>query len=1590
MTPASPLAIDLNLLPARPGDWTFVLAGGLGRGVAEGLSALGFQVRAAEDFDQARAHCARGNSILVAEGTWFARHGADLARESGAGLPTVCQAVPCTHLRVAVTADAPFRDQIQLRRLGVRLLLDALDPGRLLAELAGLAWMPRTPYRVLLVDDDASVLALHSAMLRQAGFEVLALEDPVAALEFLGDFAPDACVLDVEMPLCQGPDLAALIRRDEALARLPILFISAFADVEHQLEARSAGGEDYLVKPVDARLLVSAVLARARHYRSLKTTSLERNDCVRAQQRLGESLELLRTVIDESPGIILLKDWDGRFLLGNKALADLYNTTPEALLGRDDGAFNPNAEQVAFYLENIRAVMRSGQTQVVLESSTDASTGEVRHYQSIKRPLTGPDGRPRILVIATDITDLKRSQARIEASEKQLGYALDATGEGVWDWDLTCDRVRHNLRWCSLLGIEDEDLEHSTDEFVRWLHPEDRDGVMHVMDACLKGWAEFDMEHRMVHRDGRVIWVSNRGQVVERAADGSALRMVGSVRDVTEKRLLMQELEAHRDHLEQLVAQRTSELTRALSLVESILEASDNGLLVVDLEGNILRWNQRFARMWRIPPTLIESGSDAEVMAWGMRQLVDPERFKSKVAALYRRPAVVSRDTIHFKDGRVIARFSHPQRMGDAIVGRVWSFLDITEQHAAEQRVLQLSQTVSDELERAEQQRRQLQTLLAAIPDLVWVKNPQGVYLSANPAFARWAGLAPEDLIGKTDEAFLPPEQAAKMRQDDLAAAQSDKPLIREDWITYQSDGQQGLLETIKTPVRDKDGELLGVLSIARDVMKSHLLLQELQQARAEAQQSNEAKSHFLANMSHEIRTPMNAIMGMANLCLNTDLDDRQRNYVEKIHAASDALLRIINDILDFSKIEAGKLEVEAIGFSLDAVFDQLSGLVALQAERGGIELVYDLAYELEQDARLLVGDPLRLGQVLSNLVGNAVKFSRGGHVIVRVAPVRQDAHGVTLRFTISDEGIGISPEQLANLFQPFTQADVSTTRRFGGTGLGLAISRRLVSMMGGTLEAESALGVGSRFHFELPFRTAGQDDRPERDQLVNQLAALAPPGDSGEPGAPLAALIVDDSVIAATALAERLRSLGLAAAVCASGADALLRLEAGSTPRYLACFIDGRLAGGEGHETLQLLRQRFAALGRVPPPMILLGAGGGQADAHDRSRDPDGVLPKPVSTRQLYAELSLHLGGDAASRPVPKARKPDVAPWARFHGLDILLVEDVALNREVIAELLASVGLRVRLAGNGAEALECVAQQRPDLILMDCQMPVMDGYSATERLRADPANRQLPIIALTANAFASEQARCLAVGMNAYVAKPMRLPVLFDALVLCLPDWQPRALATPAVNLDAGADGAPWPGIQTEIGLAHAGGRPNLYERALRHFRDSQGQQFSARFAEAQARGDWDTQHRLVLVLKGMAQAIGAQTLERLAGALLAGIIERDEPLCGHSLQALLAQLARILAGLEALDAERPPRRPALAAAARTFHPGDLAARLEKLLSLLEDQDTAASDLALGLQDEMRSSPHSRAWQAAMGAIQHYDFKSAVTHLKGMGVGRG
>ena len=650
----------------------------------------------------------------------------------------------------------------------------------------------------------------------------------------------------------------------------------------------------------------------------------------------------------------------------------------------------------------------------------------------------------------------------------------------------------------------------------------------------------------------------------------------------------------------------------------------------------------------------------------------------------------------------------------------------------------------------------------------------------------------------------------------------------------------------------------------------------ELLQAKDEAEAASRSKGMFLANMSHEIRTPMNAIIGLSDLALNNDPSPKLRDYLQKIHVSSLALLSITNDILDYSKVEAGRMELLVEPFNLEEMLENVLNLFIVRAEEKGLELVL----ELDPGApRRLIGDSLRLGQVLNNLVGNAVKFTEAGEIHVKVSQLAITHGYTTLNFSVRDTGIGMTPEQLSHLFQAFTQADGSITRRFGGTGLGLTISQGLVDMMGGHLTVQSQVGEGSLFEFTLllPFSTEQQTGR-----VPGQLQSMR-------------VLIVDDLDISRRMLRDMMVAWGFEVSEAATGVEALYCLRAANDAKldFELVLLDWKMPGLDGVQVARAIREMVGRAEILHAPVVIMVTAFSREKLLQAAGEtvPDDILVKPVMPSMLMNALTRLQGGN----PLQSLEaKPSLATMAApIHGARILLVEDNEVNQMVARDYLESAGLSVTVANNGREGLEMVHNGQYDAVLMDLQMPEMGGIEATRLIRREPRFATLPIIAMTAAVQEREREDCFAAGMNDHVGKPVLPQTLMAALLRCI---KPKALAGPGRLSSAEAGGLPaeLPGFDLEYIHIAIGANGDKLRYLLGRF----AEKFTgadARLRQLIENGQGSAAGDLLHALKGAAGAIGAMGLSQAAAALEQ---ELSESGCdGAIFMAFETNLARVLA---------------------------------------------------------------------------------------------
>jgi two-component system, sensor histidine kinase and response regulator len=691
--------------------------------------------------------------------------------------------------------------------------------------------------------------------------------------------------------------------------------------------------------------------------------------------------------------------------------------------------------------------------------------------------------------------------------------------------------------------------------------------------------------------------------------------------------------------------------------------------------------------------------------------------------------------------------------------------------------------------------------------------------------------------------------------------------------------------------VADRNKMLLAVnTELEHEIQK----LKEAEEAKSQAEAATKIKDEFLANMSHEIRTPMNAIIGLSHLCLQTAMSVKQQDYLKKINGSAKSLLGILNDILDVSKIEAGKMEIERITFELEEVMGNLATIVGNRAQEKNLEFLMQTAPEVPP---LLVGDPLRLSQVLINLAGNAVKFSQQGEVMVSVELARETSDQVILRFTVKDTGIGMSQKEIDKLFRPFTQADTSITRKFGGTGLGLTISKRLVEMMGGRIWVESTPGVGSEFIFIARFQKA-EKKLSYSHSALNDLRGLR-------------VLAVDHSENGAQILKSYLESFTLDVTVAGNSQEAIDLVRSANAERkpFGLVIIDCKIPEMDGMEVARKLREVTFLSFR---PKVLLITSGRQDEMSLQTDDEvvDGILAKPFQQSKFLDAVTRVSGRNVLSSGKFKIISEQLNPelLSQIRGARLLLVEDNEINRQVAQELLEGFGLDVTTAENGQEAIALLQEAEFDGVLMDMQMPVMDGVTATREIRKDPHFLKLPIIALTANVMVSEQNEFLDAGITDYIGKPIDP----DRLVTTLAKWvRPTQAGGSSPASQTVRDTAPeplpdLPGVNVAASVRRIGGNVALYRALLDKFRVNQGD-FDTSFRQALAAGDRVTAERLAHTLRGIAGTLGAANLQDSAMLLERSIKNGESAEVDSLLPRVDKELAAFISSIDqALEARR------------------------------------------------------------------------------------
>ena len=1401
---------------------------------------------------------------------------------------------------------------------------------------------------------------------------------------------------------------------------------------------------------------------------------------------------LLQTILDCAVDAIFVKDCEGRFLLFNRAAAVIFGRSAEEAVGNKvTDLLGEDASDKIRKLELY--VIETGNSSAIEE--TVAADGTVRTLLTTRSPYKDEHGQVIGLIgISRDITEKVLVEEELRKSQQRWRFALDGSGDGVWDWDMKTGHVYYSRQWKAMLGYGKDELGDTVSEWSDRVHPDDMPRCWETINNHFRGSTpDFVLEHRMRAKDGSWRWILDRGKVIERAEDGTPQRTIGTHTDVTERKNAEVDLYLERERL-------------ALAT-----ESSHLGVWDYNLDANTMLCDPCWYEIFGLDP----SSSVATIEAFNA--CLHPDDLERVTRE--RLTALANKEKIHRIEFRIqtpagetrwivsSARFLQAnERTPNRLVGVV---RDTTDRRIAEETLKSSYEALlqAERLARIGSWMLDLSTSRLVCSDMLNEMNglgpddppltpdrlrdllpPEGYEkvrsgierciasglpyevetahgrTDGTTYFAHIRGKANQDASGKTISVTgtvqdISEREEARARLAALADNLPNGAIYRlentaagEFALTYISGGiftfigiqaaeiiadqklfvqaingedlpryQEALALSFATRAlfdcqfraKTRAGETIWMHSrsaprfqadgttvwdgIMRDITEERQAAEILEQARDAAEAAEHAKSDFLATMSHEIRTPMNTVLGMTRLALQTELAPRQKNYLEKINTAANTLISIINDVLDFSKIEAGKLDLEETEFTLESVLESVAAVTAMRAEEKGLEIVYAVAPDVPER---LVGDSLRLGQVLINLVNNAVKFTDHGEVVVTIDRVPQSRiSAAMLQFAVRDTGIGLDSNQISGLFRAFSQADRDISRKYGGTGLGLAICKQLVERMGGMIWAISEPGKGSTFFFTM---RAALPIAPQSNRATTRQTNL-----KGR-----RVLIVDDNASAREILSQMVGHFGMQVEVVDSGASALKSLKLASQEQkpFELVLMDWRMPDMDGLDAAQRIR---ADKNLRETPAVLMVTAYGREEVLRRSEalGLQGVLIKPVTESVMFNTII-----DVLDHPhrinqddlitAPDEKPPTVETHAPFkekwleqlNRRRVLVVDDNALNREVVSDFLILAGVEVETASDGVDALSMLETADYEAVLMDVHMPVMDGLSAAREIRRHDRWSKLPIIALTAQARTEDRQASLAAGMNAHLTKPIDEMELYRTLCDLLPHI-PNSIGEHSISdgtalhqqaIEPVQADDPLPRLDLSAALARLGNNQERLSRLLHGFvRD-----FAAapvKLAKEHENGRLEEVAALAHAVKGAASYLdandlceSAESLEQAARRLDSNAVNEQVPVFRRHLEAVLRHLkvltqAAVSTGVSIVEVDIPMVLDLLTQTEPLLAKGDYAAQ-----PLLQDICVrVAGTTAATLAEEIRSHFDELELEAAISALQR--LKEALNpHGKG------
>ncbi|ABV85956.1 PAS domain S-box protein [Shewanella pealeana] len=1237
-------------------------------------------------------------------------------------------------------------------------------------------------------------------------------------------------------------------------------------------------------------------------------------------------------VLESAPEAMLIVEESGQLVFTNSRCQRLFGYDEQQMLAMSVDELVPEAVREQHADLRAQFVAEGQDRKMGLGKSLKARKsdgGEFPVEICLGLLPIADDGQRQVAATVRDMTleleiaqQIKDSESRFRGLVANIPGAVYRTRVGD-SWVM--EYISSNIS--DITGFPASDfIENSHRSFASLIIEQDLAATTQAIEQALLKQKSFEVQYRIKHRDGSIHWVHEKGKAIYND-DGVALWFDGSINDITSSKLAQEKIAQSQQQLETITESIPSTVyqlhwcnnkDRTFTFLSSACITTlgfhrDEVMSNFDLVAECIISEER--------SHIIEalSGKSSKGLQW-------TEEFR------YRHP---------IGDIRWLQAGAQGDLQADGCI--IWNgyLMDITDR-----------KQIDMDLEDREAHFRAL--FDNAGIGIVNV-DERGNILDCNEQFSLYMQTDVAHLKSRSFFDFQHNDDRDKARSVFAKLIEGGSDNILTELRLLNQSGECMWMDITLTKLQDKHGKLTSVVLSMANITSLKQLSVALKQAKDSADAANQAKSDFLANMSHEIRTPMNAIIGMSQLCLQTELDAKQQNYIQKIDRASKSLLGIINDILDFSKIEAGKLDIESVDFQLDTLLEDLSDMFSVKASDKRLELLFAVAPNIP---RHLLGDPLRLSQVLINLMNNAIKFTEQGEVLLSISQLERVEDDIVLRFSVRDNGIGLTEEQRNRLFKSFSQADTSTTRKYGGTGLGLAISKQLVELMGGEIGVESQFGNGSTFFFSVRLKVADNKLLKVKHEIEG-----------------MRILVADDNATARDILRTTLESMGFVVDAVKSGSDAIERCQ---HTHYPVALIDWQMPEMNGLEAAEVI---FAE--QETPPKVLIVSAHANAEFLEQIERSGiaGYITKPISASRLLDGIMSSLGKNGTMAVRRQGADISQELLGQLQGKRILLVEDNDMNQEVATEFLEQVGVVLSIADNGQIALEKLAMQSFDLVLMDCQMPVMDGYQATRELRKLPGLANLPVIAMTANAMAGDREMCLDAGMNDHIAKPIEVSLLYSRLLQYLGDGSKSVLPSD-LQAQQTQELLFWPqheALDIDKGLQLVQNSVRLYRRIFERFYSGK-RHIAEDIESALSQGKTDDAIRYAHTLKGVSGNLCSPDLVSLAAQVEAKLIDSSTADVSDEVAKIAELTVSICAAIadwmhhldsndrdESADDKKPQ-----------MSEPELQQAVSELLQMLEEADSDAVDK----MSEIRERVSESLWKKmspAVAMVNSYQFDQAV-----------